>query len=147
VYHHSDPNEALSEWYRLFLGVLDKHAPFREKRVKNSQLPAWFNNEIKDAMQLRDELKRQKDFVAFRKQRNYVKFLIRKAQKSLFHRLVDGKKDIVSVWRALNAFKKSKKPLGVQTYQLIHSISIFYPLLVHYSKTHLHASHLRCQKN
>jgi hypothetical protein len=108
VYYYNNPNDALSEWYRLFLGVLDKHAPFREKRVKNPQLPAWLSKEIKEAMQLRDDFKRNKDFAGYRRQRNRVKHLVRKAQRSLFHRLMNGKKDVVSVWRAINAFTRSK---------------------------------------
>ena len=39
VYNYVNPNEALAEWYRLFLGVLDQHVPLREKRVKQAQLP------------------------------------------------------------------------------------------------------------
>lgn len=108
VYQHCEPNGALSEWYRLFLSVLDKHAPIREKRVKNPQLPLWLNKGLVDAMELRDELKRKKDFPAYRKQRNLVKKLVLDAKKSLFKRIMNGKKDTVSVWRALNAFTKSK---------------------------------------
>ena len=84
VYNHANPNDALAEWYRLFLYVLDRHAPLREKRVQQTQLPRWLTNEIRDAMALRDELKRSKDFVAFRKQRNRVRYLVREAKKKMF---------------------------------------------------------------
>ena len=109
VYNQSDPDGALSEWYKLFLSVLDRHAPWREKRVKHAQLPAWLNADIKEAMRLRNDLKRQKDFVAYRQQRNCVKYMVREAQKQHFQRLMTDKKDIVSVWRALNAFTKPKQ--------------------------------------
>lgn len=35
VLNHSDPDEALSIWYNIFLSVLNKHAPTRQKRVKH----------------------------------------------------------------------------------------------------------------
>lgn len=112
VFGFSDPNDALKEWYKIFLPILDKHAPLREKRVKNLSKPKWLNKEIIEAMELRDNLKREKDAKAFRKQRNHVKCLVRKAQKEHFQKLMDDKKDIVSVWRALNAFTKpQKKPI------------------------------------
>lgn len=120
VYIHTDPDKALAEWHRLFLSVLDRHAPFREKRVKNAQLPEWLNKDIREAMSLRNELRRNKDFEAYRKQRNRVKYLVREAQKLHFQRLMDGKKDIASVWRAMNAFTRSKQtsqciPLSANT--------------------------------
>ena len=113
VYNHADPDAALATWYSLFLSVLDRHAPVRRKRVKSQRLPPWLNADIRQAMELRNQFKRDKDFPAYRKQRNLVRYLVRKAQRDLFQRLIDDKKDVVTVWRALNAFTKTKrKPAG-----------------------------------
>ena len=109
VYNHTDPDAALAEWYSVFLSVLDRHAPFRTKRVKNVQFPAWLTKDIREAMSTRNEMKRQKNFEAYRKERNRVKYLVRQAQKAHFHRLMTDKKDITSVWRAINCFTKSKQ--------------------------------------
>lgn len=109
VHRHNDPDEALAEWYSMFLRVLDKHAPVRKKRVKHERMPPWLNNNIIQAMELRDQLKRDKEWAAFRKQRNHVRFLTREAQKSHFQRLIDDKKSITSLWRALNAFTKPQQ--------------------------------------
>lgn len=110
VFSNSNPDDALAEWYRIFLSVLDKHAPIREKRIKHPHCPKWLTNEIRVAMEIRNELKRDKNRVEeFRAQRNHVKYLVREAQKQLFKKLMNDKKDIISVWRAINAFTKPKQ--------------------------------------
>ncbi len=38
----------------IFLGVVDKHAPFLENRVKYAKQPVWFPEDIKHAMFLHD---------------------------------------------------------------------------------------------
>ena len=60
-------------------------------------------------MALRDELKRNKDFNGFRKQRNRVRYLVREAKKNCFLKLINNKSETISVWRALNAFTKPKQ--------------------------------------
>jgi len=91
VYNCANPDDSLAEWYRLFLGVLDQHAPLRERRVKQAQLPPWLTKEIRDAMALRDELKQNKNFVTFRAQRNRVQYLVREAKKNLFKKMIENK--------------------------------------------------------
>ena len=39
VLNETDPEEALGLWYKLFIGVLNKHAPLRSKRVKTQRIP------------------------------------------------------------------------------------------------------------
>ena len=111
VFGCSDPDDALSEWYRIFISVLDKHAPIREKRIKHAQCPKWLTNEIRVAMEIRDDLRRSKskNYPLYRKQRNHVKYLVREAQKQHFQKLMEGKKDIMSVWRAINTFTKPNR--------------------------------------
>jgi len=109
VYNYSNPDDAMSEWYRLFLSILDKHAPYREKRVKSAQLPLWLNKDIMNAMKIRDQLKRDKKISDYRKQRNHVRYLVKEAQRQHFNRLMNDKKDITSVWRAINEFTKSRQ--------------------------------------
>ena len=52
---HTDPNEALAVWYKLFMDVVNRHAPIRHKRVKH--LATWLKKNIFQAMSDRDRLK------------------------------------------------------------------------------------------
>ena len=44
-------------WKTLFMSVLDKHAPMREKRVKNKPSIPWLTGAIKKEIRERDRLK------------------------------------------------------------------------------------------
>jgi len=128
VYSYDNPDDALSAWYQLFLGVLDRHAPLRQRRVKKEKYPQWLTKDIIDAMAIRDELKRNKQFEAYRKQRNRVQYLIREAKKASFVRLMENKADTSSMWKALNSFTKSRQtmlstPLSADTFNK-HFLSI-----------------------
>jgi hypothetical protein len=48
------------KWYDIFIPIVNKHAPIRTKRVKHATLPKWLSPEIKDAMKIRDTLKKEK---------------------------------------------------------------------------------------
>ena len=101
VYQYDDPNQALSAWYRVFLPILDKHAPIRRKRVKHTSHPPWLNQDIIQAMKYRDDLRRQKCFDDFKRERKRVKALIRESQKTLVDNLIKREKDVSSLWRAM----------------------------------------------
>jgi len=49
-----DPNDALGYWLTLFLEILERHAPLREKRVKYAKFPDWWTPDITDAIRARD---------------------------------------------------------------------------------------------
>jgi hypothetical protein len=67
AHNYTDPNDALNFWYKLFLSVLDTHAPIKRKRVKHLKLPQWLTHDIKQAMARRDQLKKSKNFVEYKK--------------------------------------------------------------------------------
>ena len=54
----------------------------------------------------RDKLKREKCFPEYKKLKNKVKSLVRKAKKEYFQKLIERDNNIASVWRALNVFTK-----------------------------------------
>ena len=56
VQNFSNPSVALSHWIDLFLDVINKHAPLKEKRMKHQSLPPWLNSDIMQAMLLRDNV-------------------------------------------------------------------------------------------
>jgi hypothetical protein len=101
-----DPNTALSIWYSLFLKVLNKHAPLRERRVKSNTLPPWLTPEIMQAMALRNDLRSNNMFTAYKQQRNRVKYMIREARKKLVRDTVKDSKDTSTIWRLLNTFTR-----------------------------------------
>ena len=59
----------------------NRHAPLKRKRVKHPKLPPWLNKDIKETMAERDKQKREKCFPEYKKLRNKVKNLVRKAKK------------------------------------------------------------------
>ena len=109
VLNHTDPNNALQLWYHLFLAILNKHAPVKKKRVRHPLLPPWLTKEVIKAMSIRDNLRKNKDLAAFKKQRNVVKSLVRKAKKDYFQTLIEGNNNISTIWKAINTFIKPNK--------------------------------------
>ena len=106
VYNETDPNNALRLWYNLFMNVLDKHAPLRQKRIKNRVKPPWLSQEIIGAMELRDNLREQKLFPDYKKQRNRVKSMVLRAKKAHFDHMIKDNRDTSAIWRALNLFTR-----------------------------------------
>ena len=70
VHNFSNPNVALSHWIDLFLDVINKHAPLKEKRMKHQSLPPWLNSDIMQAMLL----------FFFLSNKNRVNYLVREAK-------------------------------------------------------------------
>ena len=136
----TDSNEALAVWYKLFMDVVNMHAPVRHKRVKQSKLPPWLNKNIIQAMSDRDRLKKERMFTKYKTACNKVNILVRNIY---IRKLVENNKDISSVWRALNTFTKKEPTLDRKKFriisQLMHLMTTLCPLqkpsLNH--KTHL----------
>ena len=93
-------------WYKLFMDVVNRHAPIRHKRVKHFKLPPWLDKNIIQVMSDRDRLKKERMFTEYKIACNKVKNLVRNANKLYFRRLVKNYKAISSVWRALNTFTR-----------------------------------------
>ena len=72
-------------------GVTQKHAPLKRFAVRNATTP-WLDKEIKDAMKLRDQLKKNAtitgdkyDVDLYKRKRNIVTKLNRKKRKLYFY--------------------------------------------------------------
>ena len=87
VYDHIDPDEALSIWYDTIEPVIDNHAPIQHKRVKATKPCPWLTQKLIREITKRDQLKRNKRFDEYKKQRNYVLNLVEKASSSSSSRL------------------------------------------------------------
>ena len=56
-----DSNMNFSTWNALFLSVLNKHAPIKEKRVERAKKSAWLTEEITAAQKNRDYHHKKQD--------------------------------------------------------------------------------------
>ena len=101
VFNETNPNKALDVWYTIFTTVLDKHAPIRTRRVKQADMPPWITPELIKATEIKKQLKVNKKSKEFKKQRNLVKKLVRKAKKVYFNSLVVNNHDMRAIWKAL----------------------------------------------
>ena len=114
-----DPNDMLYSWEKLYLEVLDKHAPLRKRRVRNRPSP-WLTPQVKNLMYRRDYLKRKyvkngstSLYNSYKLVRNEVNIAIRKAKQEYV--AAEANKSIAEhnthhSWRAINMLlgRKSK---------------------------------------
>ena len=53
-----DPNTTWEIWKKLFLEVLNRHAPLQHKNLRAKRIP-WLTSPIKELINTRDKLKRK----------------------------------------------------------------------------------------
>jgi len=112
VYNEADPDRALAAWYDIFLGVLNRHASLRRKRVKYESVPPWLTHNIIQEMYIRDTLRREKRFAEYKQQRNRVRLLVRKAKAMYVDNMIKQDKSVSTLWRAMTVATggSEKKP-------------------------------------
>ena len=86
-----DTRETQHIWYDTIKPVIDKHAPIQHKRVKATKSCPWLTQELSHEITKRDQLKRNKRFDEYKKQRNYELNLVEKAKNNYFSQLVKDK--------------------------------------------------------
>ena len=81
---------------KIFLDVLDKHAPLQHKKIRSKKAP-WITNDIKNLVNTTDRFKRktiltnnENDWLNFRTTRNKVNIKLRNARKDYY-----SKKDVL----------------------------------------------------
>ena len=112
----NDAEEAYSVWASKFKDVLDTHAPIRKKRVRHRKSP-WMNKDILDSMRKRDRYKRiakrsrlDNDWLSYKKMRNNVNSMIRKAKRSYIgNSIVKHKGNSSEMWKLLRYLIPNKK--------------------------------------
>ena len=107
VCDHSDPDEAFSVWYDTIKPVIDKHTLIQHKRVKATKPCPWLTQELIREMRKRDQLKHNRRFDEYKKQRNYVVNLVQKAKNTYFSQLVKDNRDASSIWKAINSITRN----------------------------------------
>ena len=97
-----DVDDCLDTWYKLFLVVIDKHLPWKERRVKRKQQPKWLTDDIIQCMSKRDQFKRRNDTVNYKATRNRCVALIRRAKTEYYKSCLNNRKgDSRELWRCM----------------------------------------------
>ena len=102
-----DPTLSLSMFYKIFVGVLNKYAKTKSKRVKSQLKPSWISPEINEARHKRDRFHKQKDTVNYKFWRNKVTSLIRKAKEDYYAKAIDNIKKTTDIWKYLKELNPS----------------------------------------
>ena len=94
----NNPNEMWNSWKHLLMGVIDKHAPLKTKRIRNNRSP-WITNELLREIYKRDFLKKKATstndpliWKEFKDARNKVNNSIKKAKRKYFSEKLDASK-------------------------------------------------------
>ena len=118
----SDVNIMYAEWEKLFINILDKHAPIRQRKVRNKYSP-HINAELKCKMFLvRDFYKKKhrssgnlNDWLEYKKLRNIVNIEHANAKKNYFaHKLSQTNHNIKETWKILNSALGRSKTTTIQ---------------------------------
>jgi hypothetical protein len=92
-----------------FMTALDKHAPIKQKRVKPRVQPVWFNVHIKSAILARNREKKKGNLADYRKLRNKVISMIKKAKTQHYHNaLTTSKGNSKMLWRNMRELTGNK---------------------------------------
>ena len=106
---------------KIFLDVLDKHAPLQHKKIRSKKAP-WITNDIKNLMNTRDRFKRkailtnnENDWLNFRATRNKVNIKLRNAKKDYYSSKIAGQKfNPKKAWKSINSLLgRQNKPTAV----------------------------------
>ena len=103
-----DINVAWTNWQHTFLSIMEKVIP-RVKLSSKQNVP-WLSAEIKKAMRKRNRLfKKEGMTTRFRKARNRVTSLLRKAKCQYFHHIMPN--DSKKFWKSLRAINKKQSSI------------------------------------
>ena len=121
-----DPNAMWEIWKKLFLEVLDKHAPLQHKKIRSKKV-SWITSDIKKLICARDKLKRkailtnlENDWLNYKTTRNKVNIELRNAKKDYYSSKIAGQKfDPKRAWKSINnLLGRQNKPTVVNELNL-----------------------------
>lgn len=94
-----DIDDIVDSWYKLFKGIIDDHLPLKQKRVKRTSQPKWFNANILNEIKIRDSLLKKarktnldNDWASYKQTKYNVSNLIIKAKQDYFKNKISGNK-------------------------------------------------------
>ena len=106
---HDDPTIAAKFWTRVFVGLLDKHAPFRQRKGRNNYAP-WITPEVTGKRRTRDILKQKavkmkSEIVmqAYKEMRNQVNSDNRSQKREYFNNEITQQEgNVKGTWSVIN---------------------------------------------
>ena len=115
VQNLNTPDEMFDHWCDMFISVANKHAPIRNKRVRNKKSP-WLSAELKKSMINRDKLKKQAVssndplfWKKFKKERNRLNNEIKKAKADYYKSQVESNiGNPKAIWKCINQITHRK---------------------------------------
>ena len=126
------------EYNDILSGLINHHAPLKSKMVRVRPLVPWFTAEIGAAKRLRRKAERrwrrsglQEDFIAFKKQRNHVTYLMNDARKRFYTDFIsDNSTDQRKLFRAAKKLLSKKEELCFPDYSditvLVNDVADFF---------------------
>ena len=98
------------------MNVVERHAPLRTKRVRNSKSP-WISVELKQRMRERDFLKTKAiktqdplDWAVFKRSRNFVNSQIKHAKETHYKTiLLENENNVRKTWSIINELTSRKQ--------------------------------------
>ena len=110
-----DLNDAVEKWENMVLNVINKHMPWRTKRMRKTYSP-WLNESIYNLIKQRDSAKKkaiaqkkEKFWKKYRELRNKVTSVIRKAKKRYYIEKLANCSDRNESWKILKSFLPNNK--------------------------------------
>ncbi len=99
----NDSNDSLACWKIIFLDTVNTHVPLKERSVKKHVCHAWFNDDIQEAMYLRDKycsVNDNENFVYWRNKATESK----RASKSIYYKelIISNKNNTRKLWNILS---------------------------------------------
>ena len=120
-----NPNTCWKIWKSFYLGVLDRHAPFRRVRIRGNSIP-WVTSDIRKLMRLRDYHKKravkfnsQFHWDKFRETRNKLNSCLRTTKRNYFCNEINDSvqsNDIKRSWSLINTLlgKQNKNHTSIK---------------------------------
>ena len=111
---------------KIFIEVLDKHAPLQCKKIRSKKVP-WITIDIKKLINTRDKLKRkaistnlENDWFDYKTSRNKVNIELRNAKKDYYSTKIAGQKfNPKKAWKSINnLLGRQNKPTVVNEINL-----------------------------
>ena len=104
-----DPDTKWEIWKKLFLEVLNRHAPLQHKKIRAKKIP-WLTSPIKELINTRDKLKRKAiitnlegDWENYKRIRNRVNIELKNAKKEYYStRIADEGTNPKKAWKTVN---------------------------------------------
>lgn len=118
-----DVEKALDTFMSLLSPICDKHAPLKKTCVRATKAP-WLDEELRNLMKQRDELKKRaivakspKDWQNYKSLRNLVTKLNRHKKKQYYQtKFEEHKNDGKKLWRTINDILRKKKSGSVPAF-------------------------------